>query len=440
MHMRPAAKFDPDRVSGVRTASPEVRILSQYYPPDIAATGELLADLATELSRRGWSVGVLTAQPSYALAERAPALESRNGVQVRRLFSPTWRKNSWAGRIGNALFFSLSALLACMFSRGPRLNIIVSNPPFLPLLGVLCKALRGEPFIYVVHDVYPDVAIRLGRLRQSSWVCRFLARATLCALQSADRVVVLDAAMQHVVASRLKRGHNKVTVISNWADGEWIRPLPRQENQFARQYGLTEKFVVLYSGNLGLAHNLELLIFAAQALRECSELQFVFIGDGGKRAALERMTRAWSLSNVLFLPYQPRDMLPYSLTCADLSVVTLEQGTSGLISPCKLYTALAAGSPILAVAEEESPLSRLILEKQCGFHVSPGDLPAAVAAIRCAQENPAKLAEMARRSRLCFENHFRKDLCLSQYALLIEALAGRPQKPRARAAAGGAQA
>ena len=405
---------------------PRVRltIVTAHFHPDVAATGQLLTELATGLVEMGCDVSIFTTHPTFGPRGHTPAFEIYQGVRVHRVFSTRLDKNSRVGRALNAGSFFLSVLSALLVSRGRGPLMIVSNPPFLAFAGVIVKKLRGRSFLYLVHDVFPDLAVVLGYVAPNSWVRRLWDAVNRVILRHASGVIVLGESMKQIMIR--KAGANasfrdQVRVIHNWADGEFIRPLPRDQNLFARQQGIEDEFVVLYSGNMGLGHNLEMVIDAAGRLRH-RRMLFLFIGDGGKRRKLESLVSERRLDNVRFLPYQPRELLPYSLTSGNVSLVALEKGIEGIQMPSKLYTILAAGCPAVGLLEPGSEIARIIHDSGCGASVAPGDVDGLVRVLERYDLDRDACVREGRAGRSYFEAHFTRTRACREYFDVVRAM------------------
>ncbi len=402
-----------------------IRILSMYFYPDVATTGQLLTELAIGLTERGYAVKVITAQPTYE-KQSAPSRERYRGIDIVRLWSTTLNKNTVTGKLLNSLSFFLSTTLALLFSRDRSPLLIVSNPPFLPAVGVILRVIRGIKFIFLVHDVYPDIAVRLGYLKENSIVVAVWDRVNSAIIRGASRIIVLSNSMKNVIAGKAgpadrTDGTRKIVIIHNWADGEFIRPMKRDRNDFLQQHGLMGKFVVLYSGNLGLFHELEIVVEAARCIDD-DAFRFVFIGEGGKKPLLEQMVKQYQLNNVLFFPYQEKELLPHSLTAASVSVVTLEENIEGLAMPSKLYTIMAAGNPIIGICDTGSDVSNIVNAARCGFTMLHDDRDGIIRILHQLKDDPRLAGELGKNARAYFEYHFTMDLAVDQYSAVIDAV------------------
>lgn len=408
--------------------SRRVLFVNQYFWPDRAATAQLLADLAEDLAAAGWQVTALAGRGHYVRGRegRLPARERHGAVDIRRTWATDFGRLSRLGALGRlcdyASFF-LSAAWAV--ATGPRADVAIclSTPPFVALLGLVAR-LRGARFIYKVEDLYPDLAVALGALPPRGLVTRFLSWLSGVLLKTADATVALDQAMAHELE---KRGARHVAVIPNWADGEAIRPDPQAGEAFRREESLGDSFVVLYSGNLGLAHRFDAVARAAVMLSEIqSEVSWLVVGHGPRLQELKTMTQA--LATVSFLGVQPRERLNALYNAADLHLVSLRDEISGLLVPSKYAAALAAGKPVLVVGGTGTDLHREIDERRLGWTCphDPGRIVQAVAEAAGDRGATRRRGEDARR---CFEERYSRALTGGAWSRLLERLTANATHP-----------
>ncbi|MCX6136211.1 MAG: glycosyltransferase family 4 protein [Ignavibacteriales bacterium] len=401
-----------------------MRILSLYFHPDIATTGQLLTDLAVGLTEKGFSVRVITAQPTY---EKNTVARSENyrGVDIVRLWSTQFNKNTFLGKVVNSISFFLSALVSVLVSEDRSPLLIVSNPPFLPLIGVISNFFQGTRFIFLVHDVYPDIAVRLQYLKQGGVIHTIWNSVNKLILKRASSIIVLSSTMKKQIERKYnfsmhaRDARPPIDVIHNWADGEYIKPMPKDTNVFLQSVGLESKFVVQYSGNHGLFHKLETIVLSAGKCND-RDIVFLFIGDGGKKQTLMQMTRERKLDNVVFLPYQKYDVLPQSVTAASVAIVTLEENIEGLAMPSKLYSILASGTPVIALCDADSSVADIIRAAHCGYVISQGDVDGLLRVILSLKSDRAMLATFAANARQYFEDNFAYPIALERYSSVIE--------------------
>ena len=416
---RPPTSVNNDRK--IVEAPVHLTVVSQHFFPDLASTGQLLTELAVGMHKLGCSVFVLTARPSYTSEGQILRSDSIEGVVVRRLPSTHLDKNRAVGRIINGMTFFLSAFFALLSRPSNEVLFIVSNPPILPLIGLLLRRLRRQRFIYLVYDIYPDIAEKLGYLRADGFVSKLWKKMNRHVLRAASSVITPSESMKGVVSSHMgiNGGSDQVRVIHNWVDSSFIVPISKDKNWFAGQHNLREKFVVLYAGNLGLSHDLETIITAAEHLRE-HNIRFVFIGEGGKKQNLMRLAKSKNLENVLFLPFQAREVLPYSVTCADVSIVALERGIEGLSMPSKLYTILASGRPVVALVDRDSDVAHIIAEAGCGVSINQYDVKGLVEAVTMYYRDPGMANLHGLNGRKYFEEHFTLDHATQLYLDVLQ--------------------
>ena len=386
-------------------------MLLPYYPPDIAADGQLFAQLARELTKLGHPVRVLTWRPRYqGMLASAPSRETIDDVDVRRMWAPGASK-SLLGRAFAALWIARIGLLRALFS--PGVLLIPSSPPTLGFVGWWLSWF-GRRYIYVLHDIHPELGIALGRLKPGfvAGVIRWVQRRTL----RRGHTVTLTEGMRE--RALLVQPKARIEVIPNWVDTAVITPRPKTDSVFAKANDLVNPFVIQYSGNLGLLHPLEGL---TSAMGELPDTVLTYIGRGAK---LERVKAlATGLPNVRFFDYQPLGLLSDSLAACDLAVVAIEPGADRLAMPSKLQGILAAGRPVLALAPKGSELATLVEQLGCGAVVHDVNNPGAIAAnIRTLQSDPDRLARLAQNARLAAEKSFNIQLATERYSSLINDL------------------
>ena len=370
-----------------------VLLLNQFFHPDLAATAQLATDLAEDLVLAGFEVTALAAQGSYLGGQRLPAREEHKGIRIERVRCTSLGKGSIARRLLDYGSFYASAAARVLATGRYDAVLAMSTPPLVATIGALRRSLRGTRFVYWLQDVYPELAVEFGVLRPGSLATRAFGAASRWTLRRADAVIVLGDAMGDRVRAK-GVAPERVHVVPNWADERAIRPVPHAENAFRRAHGLDGKRVVLYSGNMGRAHDVATVLQAARQLREEQDLVFLFIGDGAKRPEVEAAAR--ELPSVRLLPYQPRETLAESLSAGDVHLVTQEPFTVGLIEPSKLYGVMAAGRPVLYVGPPETEAGRTVVRERIGEVVANEDGSTAVAALRRLLQSDAELGARAR--------------------------------------------
>ena len=357
-------------------------IISEFYYPEDTATGYYLTKIAEGLAKM-FSVHAICSYPmENSTIRNIPYTDVYNGVVIYRCFAPTFNKNVLFFRILRLLSVSLSIFWKSLLkiARGDVV-LVVTNPPSLPFITRIVCWLHGAKSVLLIHDVYPDVLIASGMIREQSFLSRFLRSLNRRLYESVNHIIVIGRDMCLLVKSHLRDRHPEVEYIPHWADVESIVPMPRLENPLLQQLHLIDKFVFQYSGNIGRTHDIKSIVAAAQQLLGYEDIHFLFIGDGAKRQWLETSVRTSHLRNITILPPQPRENLLTTLNACDVAMISFVKGMKGVSVPSRMYNIFAAGKPIIALTDPLSELGMVINEKQVGWVVPQGDIEALVKAI-----------------------------------------------------------
>lgn len=243
--------------------------------------------------------------------------------------------------------------------RGYKL-FIITNPPF----AVFIPSFVSNSYSVLVYDVYPDILYTTGYFKKNSWLVRLWERWNKKIFAGATNLYTISQGMKQEVAKYADP--DKIEVVPIWTDAAFFKPMARSENRFLTEHQLQDKFIVMYSGNLGNTHDVDVLVDVAAELQENKDIFFVIIGEGGKKKLIQEKISRLKPNNVLLLPWQPAEMLPYTFNAPDIGVVTLGHESSTMSVPSKTYNLMSAGLPILAIASEESELNTLIKQYQIG--------------------------------------------------------------------------
>ena len=405
-----------------------VTILTEYFHPEEASTAQLLTQLSTGLTD-AFDMSVLTGYPNYHESDRdtsVPKRESYEGVDIERVQATRFDKDRTLGRVANWLTFTVLVCFRLLRSRGSDDTLVVlSNPPILPLAAWISKRIRGTSYVYLIYDVYPDMAVKLGYLSEDSIIVRLWERFNRAIYRDADRIVVLGNSMENQVVRKMGSDSDfdpgKIEVVHNWEDESFIEPIAKEKNSFAREQGTVEPFTVVYSGNIGRFHELETVIDAIDRLdAQGRDVKFLIIGEGARKSELQEYVSRNDIDAVDFLPFQPLDRLPKSLTCGDASLVGIKEGMKGLCVSSKLYSSLAAGRPVLAVVGQGDEVEVVVRECDCGIHVEPGDITGCVEAIKQWIDEPQLRDQQGQNARQCLEERFSFAESRDRYKRVLE--------------------
>ncbi len=394
-----------------------VLLVNQHYAPSDAPTAQLLADVGEALAREGHNVTAISSSRGYRNAHiRYPKTENINGVVVRRVPGTAFAQRHRRGRVAN--YFSFFATAGFRLLRTPKADVVVSmsSPPLLATIVQSVALLRRMKMVYWVMDVYPELLFRLGQMKSRSVPGRIVNGVSRLPFSRADVVVVLGDDM----ALHTKPHSNGSTrVVANWADGDRIRPEPAKHHRLRDEWGWNEKFVVAYSGNMGLVHEFETIIEAAAMLEGDQRYLICFIGGGAREDEVRAEVKRRNLTNVQFHEFVPDDQLQDILTAPDLHLVSLRSDLAGLSTPSKTYAILAAGKPIAFVGPEGSDIAALVSKHACGVHVDNGDAATLADTIRGYGENAARVADHGTAARKAFDAAYTRTRGLKSMVSII---------------------
>ena len=395
-------------------ARPRILVLNQYYWPGVEATAHLLTELCEALAE-DYEVEVVTGVLHGH--EDEPREIEHNGVRITRVASTSYERSALGRRAVNYLSYLGSALSHALSGPPPDLVLCMTDPPIIGDLGVIVGRRVGAPVLVISQDVFPEIATELHRLRNPA-VIGVLGALVGAYLRRADRIVAIGETMRERLEAK-GAPSERLTVIPNWVDTRAITPQPR-DNTWAKQHHLTSSFVVMHSGNVGHAQDLDSLVRAATFLRDRNDLRIVIAGFGARHTEMVALAARLEVEEtVRFLPYQKRERLPLSLSSADVHVVGLAKGLAGYVVPSRLYGILSAGRPVIVAAEEESETARLVAEIGCGLVIPPARPDLLARTIREAADGAFDLDEMGRRGREYVEDEADRVVAMERYRALV---------------------
>ena len=397
-------------------ARPRILVLNQYYWPGIEATAQLLAQLCEALAR-DYDVTVVTGN---LRDHDLPSDETRNGVRIVRVRSTAYDRSRLHLRAANSGSSLGDTVLTALRGRRPDLVLCMTDPPIVGDVALVVARHFGVPLLVISQDVFPEIAERVKRLEQPV-VLGALRWLVKLYLKRADRVVAIGETMKLRLEEK-GAPPARVAVIPNWVDTAELTPMPRR-NVWSAAHGLDDAFVVMHSGNIGHAQDLDTLVRAATFLRDLESLRIVVIGFGARHGEVTRLAQRLEVTGtVRFLDYQPREVLPLSLASGDLHYVGLARGLSGFVVPSRVYGILAAGRPVLVSADRESETVRLVEDAECGMVVPPGRPDAVAGVIRDVVEGRLSLDGMGERGRAWVEREADQQVAFGRYRGLVSEL------------------
>jgi colanic acid biosynthesis glycosyl transferase WcaI len=377
--------------------------INQFFWPDTAATGQLLADVAQLLDPEVHVMTVLCGASDYGAVDTA----SPPRVKIVRLGGVAFSRGK-IGRVTSYASFFAAAALRGILGPKPALVLTLTTPPLICLLGTLVKRMRGSRHYIWEMDLYPDIAVDLNVLRATSLLTRLIGIVADFSRKRADGIIALGDDMKARLVARGIPEH-KILVAENWADGCEIVPAPFRDGPL----------VVHYSGTFGLAHEEQTITEAMRQLRDDGRFRFVFAGGGARRERLEEFCRAKRMARVEFRPYARRSDLSRSLAEGHVGLVTQIPETVGAVVPSKVYGIMAAGRPVLYIGPRQATPARIIQQYGCGWRVEPGDAAGFVQLLRHLEQNRHLLRDAGLRARNTFDKQYDKPIGVARVLSIL---------------------
>ena len=399
----------------------KIIFINRFFYPDESATSQILSDLAFYLSDRNYDIHIITSRQRYDnVSAKLPPIEITRSVKIYRIWTSRFGRDRLPGRLIDYLSFYICAFVQ-LFSICSRDDIIIAktDPPMLSIPARMIARLRKAKQVNWLQDLFPEVAMALGILDKDGLIGKLMIKLRNSSLVNSDLNVVIG---EHVKEKLIAEGvpENRIHVIHNWANGSIIQPLTGTTNPLLEQWGLTGKFIVEHSGNLGRVHDFETVIDAAEILKHEKNIVFLFIGGGIKLEELAQEVFIRNLDNFVFKRHQPRETLRYSLGIADIHLVVLNKKMTGLIVPSKFYGICAAGKPVIFVGDNIGEIPEIVNSTESGVTVEQGDGDRLAELILRFKNNADIGKNMGANARKIFDERFSVDIALSEWEKTLQ--------------------
>ena len=402
-----------------------VLLLNQAFWPDVVATAQHADDLARYLTRHGDDVSVVASRAIYGeRGSTLPKRDVREGITIHRVGLQLFGKRGITPRVFDFALFYLAAVWQCLLMKRHDVVVCFTTPPFIALVGVFLKWIKGTRIIYWTMDLYPEVAGAAGLMskRSPTWGL-FRAIDRLC-LRASDRVVGLAECMRAQLIEKGARP-DSIETISVWSGAEHFPERPRMENPLRTTWDIGDRLTLIYVGNFGLGHDMEAIAGAVEALKDEDRIRWLFIGEGKSKPFLEARIRACGAKNVVLAGYQRREQLSDVLDVGDAHLVTLLPGWERLLLPSKFFSVLAAGKPVLWVGPKTSECAVILRANDCGFEMASGDSAALTAAVRSIMADREAAAAMGRRGKAAYDGMYASQIACERWRSLLVKVAAK---------------
>ncbi|MEM8946552.1 MAG: glycosyltransferase family 4 protein, partial [Planctomycetota bacterium] len=397
------------RYGTVQMAKSKFTFLCQTYYPDTQSTSQLFGDLLGKLAQREHEISVIC---GYPVVVQDPAqlsvgkYDEHKNISITRCGLRIQNKKNLLLRGLMYLSYVVSGTIQVWKHRKDDFIFGVTNPPFTPVWLWAIQKLFGFKYRIMLLDIFPDGLVALDQMSKGGIVARLWAWANRHAFARADQVLVLGRDMSELIQEKYGVPESKIEYIPHWSSFETSEAIPADQTNMWQQEKLDGKFVVQYSGNMGLWHDMESIVRAAALLKDSPHIQFLFIGEGRRKAGAYKLAQELGCENISWLPFQPKETLKDSLSCCHMAIISQRRVVKGVAVPCKVYGILASGRPILALVPKDSEVEMIVNEEQCGATAEPDDPEGIAAAIRQFAESPEQIVEMGKNSFNAFSEKY----------------------------------
>ena len=395
----------------------DVLFLCQYFYPEYVSSATLPYDTAVALKDAGFSVDALCGYPrEYAGNTDVPRKETVGGIHIHRLKYLQLGRKGFFSRLVNYFSFTLMVLLHLYKLARYRTVVVYSNPPILPWIASWAKVLFGTKLVFVAYDLYPEIAVRTGTLRDGNIICRLMNHINKCVYRRADAVVALSKEMREYIIANRTIEADRVCVIPNWYADQGVLNRDKSRNPFAKE--AKERFVVSYFGNMGTAQDMQTICDTVQLLKDDPDVFFLFAGHGNKLDMIRRELA--EVPNCKICGFLHGQEFQDALQISDCALVSLERGITGLCAPSKTYSYMMYGIPLLAIMDEGDIVADI--ENGAGCWIRNGESEKLAEIIRKLSADPKSVDIMRQKCRALYLEKYTTEICTDKYVSLLRKL------------------
>lgn len=402
----------------------KILVYAHYFYPDVASTAQILTELCEGL-QEDFNITVICVVPSYTgkinkkYKTKNYYFETYQNIKIVRIRVPEFNKKNKISRIKNILAYFFKAIAVTFKLGNQDIIFSISQPPFLGgLLGVLGKFIKKAKFVYDIQDFNPEQTEAIGYFK-NKFILSIAGGIDKLSCSLSDLIIIVGRDMRETLKKRFhgKKNINNV-VINNWIDEAQVFPLKKDNPNvlnFSLKYGLKDKYVIMYSGNLGLYYDLQNIIKVIGKFKNNDDLVFVFVGDGSMKQILIQYVETNELNNVRFIPYQKKEELNYVLNAADIHLVSSAKGIKGVSVPSKIYGVMAAAKAVIGILEKGTEARCIIEEASCGYCIEPGDYEELYSLLISVINNKKLNEKKGLSGRSYLEKNLKKEVSILKY-------------------------
>lgn len=395
-------------------------LVSQVFYPSVQSTSLLFTDLALSLRDPDIKITALCGFPNSPCDHLATRYENFRDVDIYRCGANiNFKAGLWQRFIAYGSFLIHAGWKLVTL---PEKDVVigVSNPPFLSIILMVVSIITGCKYYFVMHDVYPEGLVAVGKLNEKSIIKKAWHKLNQLSYLYAIKIVVIGRDMKHLLTNSYNITSDKIECITNWSLLVSDTPSSVENNELACKLNIQDKFIVQYSGNMGLWHDIDTFVHAAAKVSNNPNIQFLFIGDGIRKRQAQELAKDLNLQNIIWINFLPQEELNTSLTCSHVALISLNTGLEGIAVPCKLYGVLASGRAILAQVPKESEVAYAVNEESCGFVIDPGDVDGLVEKIQCLAADRNLTSQMGDRAFNAYKLKYNIAVISEQFKKMIK--------------------
>jgi len=404
----------------------DVLILCQFFYPEHVSTATLPYEMAEDLVKKGLTVRVVCGYPNRNDDKgKLPKRENINGIEIRRLNYTQLPKASKIGRLINYFSFMIAVILRWRLLINNKCIIVYSNPPVLPLITAINKKLFKVKYIFVSYDIYPDIALVTKQIKENSFIHRMMSRVNRQMDKTVDKVISLSNDMKdYILKTRKSISADRIEVIPNWYDNNDMDAHGSDDIINNELILLKEKYslIILYSGNMGIAQDMETILKTAKYMKRNKDVLFIFAGNGQKADKIKEEINESKLSNVRFYDYLLGQDYINILKISDVHIISLVDGITGMAVPSKTYSYMSIGRPLIAIIAENTDIAKDINNYKLGCTLNTNDVDKFANYISYLEENKSEVVKIGNRVVEVFNKKYTRKISTTKYYELIKEL------------------